>query len=154
MRGRLVVVALIAACRSAPAPAPAQPASRESSARAEPDKPERQRLVVTSTSVEILDPIQFLAGSPALDPRSARILDAIASTLLGNPSIRLVEVHAYGADALAQFQARVGADRAQTIVNELVARGVDRKRLVAAGKATAPNGRPSAPEFEILLREP
>lgn len=147
-----VVVVMVAACRSAPGPAPS---SIETRVRTEPATTEQhKRTVVTDTHVEILDPIRFLAGSPTLDPRSTPILDAIASTLSGNPSIRLVEVHAYGADTLAQFQARVGADRAQAIVNALVARGVDQKRLLAAGSAAPPPGRSAIPVFEIVLRTP
>lgn len=108
---------------------------------------------MTETHVEILDPIQFLTGSVTLDPRSTPILDAVASTLTGNPSIKLVAVHAYGADALVQFQARIGADRAQAIVDQLVARGVERARLVAQGEAAPPPGWTSAPQFEILKRD-
>jgi outer membrane protein OmpA-like peptidoglycan-associated protein len=111
-------------------------------------------MVVTETHVEILDPIRFLSGSVTLDPRSTPILDAIASTLTGNPSIKLVAVHAYGADALTQFQARIGADRAQAIVDQLVARGVARTRLVAQGEATPPPGAGPGPQFEILKRDP
>lgn len=111
-------------------------------------------MVITSTTIEILDPIMFLTGSPTLDPRSTPILDAIASTLTGNPSIQLVEIHAYGADTLAQFQARIAAERAQAIVNALVVRGVDKKRLLAAGSATPPPGQSSVPVFEIVQRTP
>jgi outer membrane protein OmpA-like peptidoglycan-associated protein len=147
-----VVVAVVAGCRSAPAPAPAP---FETHGQTAPQATERhQKTVITDTHVEILDPIRFLVGSPTLDPRSTPTLDAIASTLAGNPSIRLVEVHAYGADTLAQFQARVGADRAQAIVDALVARGVDGKRLLAAGSATPPAGRSAIPVFEIVLRTP
>jgi outer membrane protein OmpA-like peptidoglycan-associated protein len=151
MRVWLVIV-VVAACRSAPTPAPA---SIETHARTEPAAHEQpKRMVVTDTSIGILDPIQFFAGSPALDPRSTPILDAIASTLTGNPSIQLVEVHAYGADTLAQVQARIGAERAQAIVNELVARGVEKRRLLASGSAVPPPGQSSVPVFEIILRRP
>lgn len=145
-----VVVAMVAACRSAPAPAPIATHARPEPATSEP----REKMIITSTTIEILHPITFLTGSPTLDPRSTRILDAIASTLTGNPSIQLVEVHAYGADTLAQFQARVGADRAQAIVNALVARGVDKKRLLTAGGATPPPGQSTEPVFEIVQRSP
>ena len=101
---------------------------------------------------EILDPIRFLSGPAALHPSSRRILDAIAQTLQGNPSIKLVAVHAYGDDALAQFQARVGVERAQVIVEQLVARGVQRTRLIADGRAAPPAGSAAGPSFEIVLR--
>lgn len=123
-------------------------------AQPEPAEPEHRRAkVVTDTHVEILDPIRFLSGSAAFDPRSTEILDAIAKTLIGNPRLKLVEVQAYGADALVQFQGRVGADRAQAIVDQLVARGVERRRLVASGGAAPPPGRSGEPVFLILERE-
>ena len=75
-------------------------------------------------------------------------------SLAGNPSIELVAVHAYGTDTLAQFQAQVGADRARVIIEQLVARGVARARLVAQGAATPPTGHPAVPSFEILKRSP
>lgn len=114
----------------------------------------RGRMVVTDTQVEIFDPIRFLAGSASIDARSTPVLDAIAATLTGNPKIKLVAVHAYGADALVQFQSRIGAERAQAIVEQLVARGVARSRLVAQGEATPPPGGSMGPSFEILARDP
>jgi outer membrane protein OmpA-like peptidoglycan-associated protein len=109
---------------------------------------------VTDTQVEILEPIRFLTGSASLDLRSTPILDAIASTLAGNPSIKLVAVHAYGIDALVQFQGRIGAARAQVVVEELVLRGVARTRLVAQGEAAPPPGVSAMTTFEILTRDP
>ncbi len=152
MRGWIAAIAVVGGCRSAPAPAPdpieAHDGARTGSAQAAP-----KRLVVTDTDVEILDPIEFLSGSSALHPKSARILDAIAATLLGNPSIKLVEVRAYGSDALTQFRAQVGAERAQVIVDQLIARGVDRRRLVADGAPVPPPGWSAVPVFFILQRD-
>jgi outer membrane protein OmpA-like peptidoglycan-associated protein len=111
-------------------------------------------MVVTDTQIEILDPVRFLTGSASLDPRSLRILDAIASTLSGNPSIKLVAVHAYAIDTLVQFQGRIAAERAQVVVDQLVVRGVARNRLVAQGAATPPPGGSAMTTFEILARDP
>lgn len=108
-------------------------------------------MVVSETHIAILDPIRFLTGSVTLDPRSTPILDAVASTLRGNPSIKLVAVHAYGGDTLRQFQARVAAERAQAVVDQLVARGIARSRLVADGRGTT---RAYSVAFEILERGP
>jgi len=85
---------------------------------------------VTSTDIAILDPITFLPGSATLDARSVPILDAVASTLRGNPSLELVAVQTEAGDALSQFRARLAADRADVVIGELVARGVARVRLV------------------------
>ncbi len=151
MRGWWIVL-VIAGCHPAPAK-PVTPSATQTSRDVAP-APKKARTIVTDTKVEILDPIQFLVGSATIEARSTRILDAIASTLTGNPSIKLVAVHAYGADALVQFQGRLGAERAQVIVDELVARGVARTRLVAQGEAAPPPGGSMGPILEILARNP
>jgi outer membrane protein OmpA-like peptidoglycan-associated protein len=139
-------------CHSAPAP---HPLATTSAARAQPAPAREPGIkVVTDTSVVVLDPIKFMPGSPTIEPTSIPMLDAVARTLAGNPSIKLVAVQAFGADGVTALQARLGATRAQAIVDELVARGVDRKRLLAEGDAQPPAGTPNAPVFVILERAP
>lgn len=152
MRGWWLAIA-IAGCHSTPSESTTPSATTATSSPAAPPA-RKQRLVVTETQVEILDPIRFLTGSASLDPRSTPILDAIASTLAGNPSIKLVAIHAYGSDALVQFQGRIGAERAQVIVDQLVVRGVARTRLLAQGEAAPPPGVSAMATFEILARDP
>jgi len=147
----LVVLATACASRSAPPPplATATPAPTTTAAPAK-----KKVTVTTETSVEILDPIKFLPGSATIEVTSIPMLDAVARTLSGNPSIKLVAVQAFGADTVARYQVQLGATRAQTIVDELIARGVEAKRLVADGNAQPPTGYPNAPIFLILERAP
>ncbi|HTL34862.1 MAG TPA: OmpA family protein [Kofleriaceae bacterium] len=123
---------------------PAQPADRP--------EPRGKVKVVTDTHVEILDPIKFLSGSPSIEPSSGPILDAIAGTLTGNPSIKLVEIIAYGADAVPSLQQSVAVARAQAVVGELIARGVESRRLRASGEAVPQRGMGPGPTFLILER--
>jgi outer membrane protein OmpA-like peptidoglycan-associated protein len=102
---------------------------------------------VTDTEIERLDPVQFLPGSTALEPGSIRTLDAVATTLTGNPNIALVGVHTVAPDALAQLRRRLAADRADVVIAHLVSRGVSRARLVPDPAAGAPG---AATEFLIL----
>ena len=124
MRGGWLLV--MVACHAAtPATEPSERVA------VEPTKPARAgRIVVTDTDIEYLEPIAFLPGSATIDPRSVRTLDAVAQTLNGNPSLLLIGVHAEAGDALAQFQQRLAADRADVVIAQLVARGVPRVRLV------------------------
>lgn len=143
-------IAVVLACshtQSSPPSTTATPANENP-----PAETPKRRLVVTSTDVELLDPIEFLPASASLDPRSTPILDAVARTLIGNPSIELVEVQAFAVDALAQFRARIAAERAQIIVDQLVARGVDRARLTPAGYATLPSGTRGEPLLVVVRR--
>jgi outer membrane protein OmpA-like peptidoglycan-associated protein len=114
----------------------------------------RSRVVVTDTSVEALDPIEFLSGSPTLQPQSFRLLESLASTLIDNPSIELVAVHAYADDALPQFRVPLASERASRLVKFLVDHGVPPTRLVTRGEPTAPAGQRSLASFEILRRQP
>jgi outer membrane protein OmpA-like peptidoglycan-associated protein len=144
------LVLAIAACHHAPPPAPV--ATKEPAAPV--TAPKKPTKVVTDTQVEILDPIRFYAGSPTIDPRSTRTLDAVATTLLGNPSLKVVEVIAFGTDAVKSLQLSIAEARAHAIVSELVARGVDQTRLRASGMATPAGGLGPGPTFLILARDP
>ena len=94
--------------------------------------PDRGRVVVTDTSIEILDMIYFHAKEDRIKPQSYPILDAVVATLKGNPGITLMEVQGHAAsgepDALGLSDRRAGAVRAY-----LVGHGLDGKRLAAQG---------------------
>jgi outer membrane protein OmpA-like peptidoglycan-associated protein len=150
----MAIVVVVAACASRSAP-PAKPIATVTPAPTRPAEPEKKKVTVTTeTHFEILDPIKFLPGSATIETTSIPMLDAVARTLAGNPSIKLVAVQAFGADTVARFQVQLGATRAQTIVDALVARGVEAKRLLPEGNAQPPAGYPNAPIFLILERVP
>lgn len=140
---------LVACTHAAPTPVatsrPAQPTTQQ--------PPAKKIKIVTDTRVEILDPIKFVAGSPSIEPASIPIIDAIAGTLIGNPSIKLVEVIAFGNDAVPSLRESVAVARAQAVVGELIARGVDSRRLRANGEAVPRQGLGPEPMFLILERD-
>ncbi|HEY5927843.1 MAG TPA: OmpA family protein [Kofleriaceae bacterium] len=150
MRWIAIGLAAACACRSAPAPATLSTATPAPATVADP--PRGKVKVITETQISILDPIKFLPGSPTLDATSIPALDAMATTLAGNPSIKLVAVQTFGADTVATFQASLGTARAQTLVDALVARGISPKRLIAEGYPKPPAGRSNDPSFLILER--
>ncbi|MBA3404864.1 MAG: OmpA family protein [Gemmatimonadaceae bacterium] len=92
------------------------------------------RVVVTDTQVEILDPVTFERGKVSFTPTSRPALDAIASTLHGNPSILLVEVQSH-TDERGDDEAnlRLTQARAKIVVNYLIAKGIDPARLDPQG---------------------
>jgi len=147
--GRLVVLALLAAaaCGAAPRAARRERATGVGAA-ADPDPDSdpdggraagplpvpglgRGRVVVTSSVDYILDRIYFRPGDAAPRPESLPIVDAIATTLLGNPDILLVEVagHSDAREGDPQLSRR----RAEVVAAELVRRGVDPARLRPVG---------------------
>lgn len=108
--------------------------------------PPRPRVVTTSTSMVILEPIRFVGTSAAIDSRSDAMLDTIATTFNGHTDLALIEVRVHGPLGLA---------RARSVVEALAARGVARRRLRPVGKPApaAHSGTLSpGPEFRILRR--
>lgn len=123
--------------------------------RADPDPP--ARVVVTDTSTEILDVVRFEPGTADIQPSSLAILNAVAETLQGNPSIAEVEIQAH-MDGTGEAAAALDLSdaRALAVTRYLVAKGVDETRLSPQGYGnTQPLGSPDKNErvaFLILKR--
>ncbi len=96
--------------------------------------PDRGRVVVTETSIEILDVIYFEYNKAIIQTRSYPILDAIVATMQGNPSIQLIEIQGHtderGDDA---YNLELSDRRAKAVMKYLADKGVDEKRLTAQG---------------------
>jgi outer membrane protein OmpA-like peptidoglycan-associated protein len=106
------------------------------------------RVVVTDTTTEILDPVKFKSGTAELEPSSVAILDSVASTLQGNPSILEVEVQSH-TDERGDDDASLALSeqRAQVVMKYLVDKGVAQGRLSAQGYGeTQPIDRAHTPE--------
>lgn len=92
------------------------------------------KIVVTETKTEILDPVSFKPGTAELEPRSAPILDAVVSTLQGEPGILEVEVQSHtderGDD---DVNLKLSEQRAQIVMKYLAEKGVAASRLTAHG---------------------
>lgn len=90
--------------------------------------PDRGRVVVSETSIEILDRVYFKRGSAEINPTSTPIVDAIAATLLGNPDIRAIEIQGHASDDESNAWDLSGR-RALAVKTALESQGV-RTRLV------------------------
>ncbi len=97
--------------------------------------PDRGRVVVTDSNIEILDFIYFKKGSAAITPASLPIIDALAQTLLGNPSITLTEVQGHAAADEGRGW-ELSMERAAATVMALRQRGVEARRLTSQGYGT------------------
>jgi len=102
--------------------------------------PDRGRVVVTDTSIEILENIYFAKDSEAVQSRSRPIVEAIAATLQGNPDIAKIEIGGHASTDEGDVWG-LSAHRANAVRDALVARGVARTRLVVVPYgATQPSG--------------
>ncbi len=96
--------------------------------------PDRGRVVVTDTAIEILDMVYFEYNKAVIKSQSYPILDAVAATLQGNPSIQLVEVQGHtderGNDA---YNLDLSDRRAAAVKKYLEDKGVESNRLESQG---------------------
>jgi OOP family OmpA-OmpF porin len=96
--------------------------------------PDRGRVIVTDTAIEILDVIYFEYDKAIIKAQSFPILDAVAATMQGNPSIQLIEIQGHtderGNDA---YNLDLSDRRAKAVEKYMADKGVDPKRLTAQG---------------------
>jgi outer membrane protein OmpA-like peptidoglycan-associated protein len=90
------------------------------------------KTITSETSIEVYDPIIFASGSDQVPANATKSIEAIATTMTGNPSLLKVSIEAHTAPADAATPAdrqALAIRRAQAVLDQLVARGVERGRL-------------------------
>ena len=117
--------------------------------------PDRGRVIVSDTNIQILDMIYFPAGTATLRRESLPIVDAVATTLRGNPDIRALELGGH-ADAREPDGWALSARRAQAVRAALIERGV-RARLdlqpYGASQPLDPRGGPKNQRVTFLITD-
>jgi len=94
----------------------------------------RQRVVVSATSLEILDQVHFVTGQARIEKKSWWLLDQVAAVLKSHPDLLLVEVEGHTDDrGPSSFNILLSEARAKAVTDYLVGRGVARERLVPRG---------------------
>ena len=125
------LLVLLVAC----APRPLEVVSPPELAAAPVFDPPSQRRVITETSIEVYETIQFVGNTAQIAEASAPMLDAIARTLQRNPSITLLEIrgHSDWEEPDRVKRAELSIQRADHVVAALIERGVEPERLTAYG---------------------
>jgi outer membrane protein OmpA-like peptidoglycan-associated protein len=96
--------------------------------------PDHGPVEFTGGGVVFFEQIQFALDSAVILPQSLHIVDSIAAALNGNPQLTLVEVQGHADDQGSdEYNIRLTRDRAASVVEALVQRGIDRRRLRSAG---------------------
>lgn len=99
-----------------------------------PPKARARRAQLRAQRVEISETVQFTVGSAEIDPVSHGLLDEVAELLLATPAIGLVEVQGHTDQTGDPDQNRaLSLARAEAVVAYLASKGVEGRRLRAAG---------------------
>jgi OOP family OmpA-OmpF porin len=130
--------------------------------RADPPPP---RVVLTPSSIEIKDKVQFKLGSAELDPVSFPLLDDVSQVMIENPQIELLQVDGYtDSTGGAKRNRELSQSRAESVMKYMVDKGIDKSRLQAKGHGpddpiadnTTPEGQEAnrRVEFNIVKQGP
>jgi outer membrane protein OmpA-like peptidoglycan-associated protein len=96
--------------------------------------PDRGSVIIEENEIIILEKIYFATDSAEILERSFPIVDAVAATLVGNPQMTMIEVQGHADERGADdYNIRLTADRAASVVQALAQRGVDGSHLRSAG---------------------
>jgi outer membrane protein OmpA-like peptidoglycan-associated protein len=123
------------------------------------------RVVLTPSSIQIADKVQFGFDSAEILPASFDLLKEVASVMEKNPQIEKLQVEGHtDATGTAQHNRDLSQKRAESVRGFLVKAGVNGKRIVAKGfgpdKPIADNGTDDGKEknrrveFNILKQGP
>jgi outer membrane protein OmpA-like peptidoglycan-associated protein len=84
--------------------------------------------------VQINQKIQFKKDSAAIEPESQVVIDAVADVLAKNPDVELVAIEGHASqEGNEQHNRRLTQQRVDSVIKALVAKGVEKNRLVGQG---------------------
>jgi outer membrane protein OmpA-like peptidoglycan-associated protein len=119
-----------------------------------------RRVITTSTSIEILEPIAFVDNTAEPTPGAHRTIAAVARMLLENPSILEIEVRGHSDSLLHPAdRAELARKRAEAVAAQIVSHGVAPARVTTYGASDtelrypADDARNRRVEFLILARD-
>ena len=96
--------------------------------------PDKGSVIIEENQIVILEKIYFETDSAEIQKRSYPIIDAVAATLIGNPQIMLIEIQGHADERSSdEYNIRLTRDRAAAVLEALVQRGVDRRRMRSGG---------------------
>jgi OmpA-OmpF porin, OOP family len=96
--------------------------------------PDKGSVIIEENEIIILEKIYFATDSAEILPKSFPIVDAVAATMIGNPQITLVEIQGHADErGTDEYNIRLTSDRAASVRQALIQRGVDSNHLRSAG---------------------
>jgi outer membrane protein OmpA-like peptidoglycan-associated protein len=102
--------------------------------RADRPPPGPDRVVLTASSIQIKDKVQFATGKAEILPESFGLLDDVAKVFLDNEQIEIVQVEGHtDSTGGAGINRKLSQQRAESVRKYLADKGVAKKRMVAKG---------------------
>jgi OOP family OmpA-OmpF porin len=96
--------------------------------------PDKGSVIIEENEIIILEKIYFATDSAEILPKSFPIVDAVAATMIGNPQITRVEIQGHADERGADdYNIRLTSDRAASVRQAMIQRGVDANHLRSAG---------------------
>jgi outer membrane protein OmpA-like peptidoglycan-associated protein len=96
--------------------------------------PDKGKVIIEGSDIIILEKVMFETNSAKILPQSDSILDAVAATLKGHPEFQVVEVAGHADERSSdEYNLKLTRDRAASVVDALIARGIAKSRLVSQG---------------------
>jgi OOP family OmpA-OmpF porin len=96
--------------------------------------PDKGSVIIEENEIIILEKIYFATDSAEILSKSFPIVDAVAATMVGNPQITLVEIQGHADErGTDEYNIRLTSDRAASVRQALIQRGVDANHLRSAG---------------------
>jgi OmpA-OmpF porin, OOP family len=96
--------------------------------------PDKGSVIIEENEIIILEKIYFATDSAEILPKSFPIVDAVGATMVGNPQITLVEIQGHADErGTDEYNIRLTSDRAASVRQAMIQRGVDATRLRSAG---------------------
>ena len=102
--------------------------------RADRPPPGPDRVVLTASSIEIKDKVQFATGKAEILPASFSLLDDVAKVFNENGQIEVVQIEGHtDSTGTAAVNRKLSQQRAESVMKYLADKGVAKKRMVAKG---------------------
>ena len=102
--------------------------------RADRPPPGPDRVVLTASSIEIKDKVQFATGKAEILPESFGLRDDVAKVFLDNEQIEVVQIEGHtDSTGTAAINRTLSQQRAESVLKYLAGKGVAKKRMLAKG---------------------
>lgn len=93
-----------------------------------------KRVVIEKNFIKISEKIYFEFGKAIIQERSFSLIDEIAETVVANPQLKKIRIEGHTDDVGSDLaNLKLSQSRADSVVDALVARGVERSRLDGVG---------------------